>query len=95
MTVFRFSIDNDTFLKEYKKRGASTFETPNGFRDIKHFANSCKEHPALKTAVSFSCEEYVPLNLGDEVLINCIYYKVVSKTFVFASDKLIYDLMPQ
>ena len=93
MTSFIIDISNSDFLSEYKKRGVNGFIEPDNFNTIAHFAEHCRKDPTGITTVSFSSGGYVPLNLGDEVLINNIYYKVVSKTFDHSKDKLIYHLI--
>ena len=90
---FILDISNSDFLKDYKKRGDSAFIEPDNFNTIGHFAEHCRQDPNGITTVSFSSGGYVPLNLGDEVLINNIYYKVISKSFDQLKDKLIYHLI--
>ena len=80
-TVFKVDINTSDFLNEYKKYGQNSFLCPSGFNSISEFAKGCKECPERNMLVTFIFDEPMWFNLGDTVLLNNIYYKVISKTF--------------
>ena len=80
-TVFKVDINISDFLKNYKKYGEGSFICPDGFNSISDFVNGCKTCTKQDILITFSFADAMWFNLGDTVLLNNIYYKVISKTF--------------
>ena len=92
-TVFRVEIVYRDFLNEFRNMSNNSFICPKGFDSINQFARFCKNENKKKngsksTKVSFEFDEPMWFNLGDVVILNNVYYKVIGKT-LFANENTI------
>ena len=91
-TVFKVDINIKDLLRDYQKYSKNDFLCPVGYDSISDFIKICKEWKTEKTIIVFNFDEPMWFNLGDTVLLNNIYYKVISKTFHANTNTISYYL---
>ena len=94
-TRFNVEININDFEKDYKKYGKDSFLCPIGYNSISDFIRVVPEikSKCSKIPISFGFYEAMWFNIGDTVLLNNIYYKVINKTFFANTNTINYELI--